>query len=86
MQSYRSIFLSDMHLGYRGCQAALLFDFLHTDGVLYANCGDWIENCTALAETHTGELVLLDWKARTVVNAAIPLREMGYLSVAKAGG
>ena len=28
-------------------------------GVIYANCGDWIESRTALGETHAGELVLL---------------------------
>jgi UDP-2,3-diacylglucosamine pyrophosphatase LpxH len=35
---------------------------LHNDfGVTYANCGDWVENATALAERHTGELVQLSW-------------------------
>lgn len=36
------------------------------DGTWYANCGDWIENCTAVAETYDGKLVLLDWKKQTV--------------------
>ncbi len=32
---YRSVFLSDIHLGTRGCQAELLLDFLrHLDGRL----------------------------------------------------
>jgi UDP-2,3-diacylglucosamine pyrophosphatase LpxH len=31
------------------------------DGVTYANCGDWVENCTALAEDATGQLHLLHW-------------------------
>jgi UDP-2,3-diacylglucosamine pyrophosphatase LpxH len=31
------------------------------NGVLYANCGDWVENCTAVAETLTGELVILNY-------------------------
>ena len=30
-------------------------------GVAYANCGDWVENSTALAETASGRLLLLDW-------------------------
>ena len=33
-------------------------------GVLYCNDGDWVESCTALCETHSGELRLLtsdDW-------------------------
>src|SRR5918992_3178602 len=29
MQRYRSIFISDVHLGFRGCQADCLLDFLH---------------------------------------------------------
>jgi len=31
------------------------------DGALYCNDGDWVENCTALAETAAGELELLHW-------------------------
>ncbi|MEO7383234.1 MAG: UDP-2,3-diacylglucosamine diphosphatase [Paracoccaceae bacterium] len=35
---------------------------LHSDhGIPYANCGDWVENSTALAETTSGRLLLLDW-------------------------
>lgn len=29
------------------------------NGVLYANCGDWVENCTALAEHENGDLTLI---------------------------
>lgn len=29
--------------------------------VLYANCGDWVENCTALAERQDGRLELIRW-------------------------
>ena len=29
--------------------------------VLYANCGDWVESCTALAERHDGTLELIRW-------------------------
>ena len=31
------------------------------DGVLYANCGDWVESCTALVEHHDGRLELMRW-------------------------
>lgn len=31
------------------------------EGILYVNCGDWVEHCTAFVETVTGELVLIDW-------------------------
>ncbi|MBC7738205.1 MAG: UDP-2,3-diacylglucosamine diphosphatase [Candidatus Saccharibacteria bacterium] len=38
---------------------------LHANhGVAYANCGDWVENSTALAETSSGRLLLLDWATR----------------------
>lgn len=32
-----------------------------TDGVTYANCGDWVESCTALVESLAGELSLVHW-------------------------
>jgi UDP-2,3-diacylglucosamine pyrophosphatase LpxH len=31
------------------------------DGILYCNCGDWVESCTALVEHHDGSLELLRW-------------------------
>ncbi|MGX2039616.1 UDP-2,3-diacylglucosamine diphosphatase [Methylocaldum sp. MU1018] len=30
-------------------------------GILYANCGDWVESCTALAESHAGALSVIRW-------------------------
>ena len=30
-------------------------------GVLYLNCGDWVESCTALVEHLDGRLELVDW-------------------------
>lgn len=27
----------------------------------YINCGDWVESCTAIVETDTGEFILIDW-------------------------
>lgn len=37
-------------------------------GLTYANCGDWVDSLTALAEDHSGALHLLQWEAalRTV--------------------
>ena len=32
-------------------------------GILYCNDGDWVESLSALAETHDGQLQLLDWAA-----------------------
>ena len=35
---------------------------LHRDhGVVYANCGDWVESCSALTERMDGTLELLHW-------------------------
>ncbi len=31
------------------------------DGVDYMNCGDWVESCTALVETHKGEWKIIEW-------------------------
>ena len=30
-------------------------------GVLYHNCGDWVESCTALVETQSGHVELINW-------------------------
>jgi len=30
-------------------------------GLSYRNCGDWVESCTALAETHDGSFELIRW-------------------------
>jgi len=31
------------------------------DGVLYGNCGDWVESCTVLVEGHDGGLEVVHW-------------------------
>jgi UDP-2,3-diacylglucosamine pyrophosphatase LpxH len=31
-------------------------------GVIYANCGDWIESCTAIAEEADGRLQVINWR------------------------
>lgn len=31
------------------------------DGVMYANTGDWVENCTAIVENQNGQLEVLRW-------------------------
>jgi len=31
------------------------------DGVIYCNCGDWVESCTALVEHHDGSMGLMRW-------------------------
>lgn len=39
------------------------------DDVMYCNDGDWIENCTALVESFTGDLAIIHWseQSRNVV-------------------
>lgn len=57
------------------------------DGITYLNTGDWVESCTAIAETFDGEMKLLTWShlagaARPALEpAAAPLKA---LPVAKA--
>jgi UDP-2,3-diacylglucosamine pyrophosphatase LpxH len=31
-------------------------------GIHYLNCGDWVESCTAIVETHAGELHVVLWQ------------------------
>ena len=31
------------------------------DSLIYCNCGDWVESCTALVETNDGSLELIHW-------------------------
>lgn len=50
------------------------------DGILYANDGDWVENCTALAEDAAGRLEILSW-ARTEnpsIETVRPARDLAY--------
>ena len=37
------------------------------DGFTYANCGDWVESCTALVENESGVLRLLYWSDEGLV-------------------
>lgn len=42
-----------------------------SDGILYANCGDWVETCSALVEHDDGRLELIDALAWLDKRAAI---------------
>ncbi|MDR2195600.1 MAG: UDP-2,3-diacylglucosamine diphosphatase [Gallionellaceae bacterium] len=33
------------------------------DGLIYANCGDWVDSCTAIVEHIDGKLELIEWGA-----------------------
>ncbi len=53
------------------------------DGVVYCNCGDWVESCTALVEHHDGSMELLRWtEALEVLATEWPLPAA---AIAKAG-
>ena len=44
------------------------------DGIAYMNCGDWVESCTALAETHEGEWQILHFEeAEAEASRPLPL-------------
>jgi hypothetical protein len=35
---------------------------MHDDfGLRYINCGDWVESCTAVAESHDGQFEIITW-------------------------
>ncbi len=48
------------------------------DSVHYINCGDWVESCTAIAETTKGEFVLIRWQDVVVGRRRrpVPLTEL----------
>ncbi len=35
------------------------------NGILYLNCGDWVESCTAIVERDDGSFKLIDWARKT---------------------
>ena len=39
-------------------------------GLRYMNCGDWVESCTALAETHDGQFIIIRWADVVAAQAA----------------
>lgn len=46
------------------------------DGMLYANCGDWVDSMTALLEDFDGTLRLVEWGRQAVVAPAGGRREV----------
>lgn len=41
-------------------------------GIRYINTGDWVESCTAIAETHDGQFELIRWAKPTGLPAVAP--------------
>ena len=71
---YRTVWISDVHLGLSGCRrsssstscsrrAAIsyLVEITHRNGAPYCHSGDWVESCTALVELHGGTRELSHW-------------------------
>ena len=51
------------------------------DGVIYLNCGDWVDSCTAIVEHFDGRMELVEWgvgpppptQARSASSALAPM-------------
>ncbi|GLX80297.1 hypothetical protein tinsulaeT_36370 [Thalassotalea insulae] len=43
-------------------------EIVEQQGILYLNDGDWVENCSAIVETQSGELSLVYWSFVTKAN------------------
>lgn len=52
------------------------------DGILYCNCGDWVESLTALTEDHSGALNVVHWHQRTPIKSDKRARRKLALPVA----
>ncbi len=44
-------------------------------GLTYANCGDWVDSCTALVEHDDGRLEIVEWGAATLLSLPAPVTE-----------
>ncbi len=45
------------------------------DGLIYANCGDWVDSCTAIVEHEDGRLEMVVWSA--IAPASLPASLLG---------
>jgi UDP-2,3-diacylglucosamine pyrophosphatase LpxH len=43
------------------------------DGILYINCGDWVDNCTAIVEHMDGRMELVRWVRSTGTSEVVTL-------------
>jgi hypothetical protein len=72
--NYRTVWISDVHLGFSGCRRSSsstpALDALRSalscrdhppERAPYRNSGDWVESCTALIELHGGTRELSHW-------------------------
>jgi UDP-2,3-diacylglucosamine pyrophosphatase LpxH len=46
------------------------------DGLVYVNCGDWVESCTAAVEHFDGQLEIIEWSTKLPApSAALPAEQ-----------
>jgi UDP-2,3-diacylglucosamine pyrophosphatase LpxH len=45
-------------------------------GIVYANCGDWLDNCTAIGENDDGQLHVLSWTTPDVQPAKMQVQSV----------
>lgn len=67
-EDFRHAAVEDAKLrGYDGVVCGHIHYSMLTEenGIIYANTGDWVDNCTALTEDYTGTLELVTWTHRT---------------------
>ena len=50
------------------------------DGLIYANCGDWVESCTALVEHHDGRLEIIHWAEPPSLSTLVPTTFLSLFS------
>jgi UDP-2,3-diacylglucosamine pyrophosphatase LpxH len=43
-------------------------DIIEQEGLIYCNDGDWVESCTALVESRSGQLSLVQWANRATTS------------------
>ncbi|MGE5792143.1 MAG: hypothetical protein ACM36B_05605 [Bacteroidota bacterium] len=41
-------------------------------GILYVNCGDWVDSCTAVVEHHDGRMERVHWGMKSPTAMAAP--------------
>jgi UDP-2,3-diacylglucosamine pyrophosphatase LpxH len=60
------------------CGHIHIADIIERDGLTYCNDGDWVESCTALVESPSGELALRQWTelaTTSAVRISSPIRK-----------
>jgi UDP-2,3-diacylglucosamine pyrophosphatase LpxH len=64
---------SALHRGFDGAVCGHIHHskLTQTECFTYANCGDWVENLTAIAEDADGALIQLQWQAQAMLSMKV---------------